>query len=471
MNAVSRPLFEMEELPLTLRLIVLVFLLGVNAFFSAAEVALVSVRATRMRALSAAGDRHADVVLGLLNDPDRMISATQLGVTLASLGLGWAGESTVYRLIEPLTRPWITPATEQLGHVFSFVAAFSAITFLHMVLGEVVPKNLGMERAERLSLAVATPLQLFARVNGLFVSLVEGTSERISRLMGLKLDDAEQGYTAEELKLLFSVSKREGRLAQFQESMLTRAVDFHDVTLREVMVPRQGMVALPSTATLDEVVDCVVRYQHSRIPVYEGSSENVIGLLLVKQLWSFIQRMHHWQALGRPPLTFRLQAFLHKVPFAPETKLLDELLEEFQQQRYHMAAVVDEFGTVIGLVTVEDALEQIVGEIREEHERPNPGELQPADGPVEIDGITNVRDLASLYRIELPYDAGFETLAGFLLSRLGHIPREAEEVEFDGRTYTVLEMEHNRIAKVRVEQVAAASQPAVGPEAGEAENS
>ena len=243
--------------------------------------------------------------------------------------------------------------------------------------------------------------------------------------------------------------------------MLTRAVDFHDVTLREVMVPRQGMVALPSTATLDEVVDCVVRYQHSRIPVYEGSSENVIGVLLVKQLWSFIQRMHRWQALGRPPLSFRLQAFLHKVPFAPETKFLYELLEEFQQQRYHMAAVVDEFGTVIGLVTVEDALEQIVGEIREEHERPNPGELQSADEPVEIDGITNVRDLASLYRIKLPYDAGFETLAGFLLSRLGH--------EFDGRTYTVVKMEHNRIAQVRIEQITA-SQIAGGPEVGEAEN-
>jgi CBS domain containing-hemolysin-like protein len=179
--------------------------------------------------------------------------------------------------------------------------------------------------------------------------------------------------------------------------------------------------------------------------------------------------MHRWQALGRPPLSFRLQAFLHKVPFAPETKFLYELLEEFQQQRYHMAAVVDEFGTVIGLVTVEDALEQIVGEIREEHERPNPGELQSADEPVEIDGITNVRDLASLYRIKLPYDAGFETLAGFLLSRLGHIPREAEEVEFDGRTYTVVKMEHNRIAQVRIEQITA-SQIAGGPEVGEAEN-
>ena len=429
-----------------------------------------SVRATRMRTLAAAGDRRANIVLEFLNDPDRMISATQLGVTLASLGLGWAGESTVYRLIEPLTRPWITPATEQIGHVFSFTVAFSAITFLHMVVGEVVPKNLAIERAERLSLAVAKPLRLFARVTGLFVSLVEGTSERISRLMGLKLNAAEQGYTAEELKLLFSVSKREGRLAQFQEALLSRAVDFHDVTLREVMVPRQEMVALPSTATLDQVVDYVVRYQHSRIPVYEGSSENVIGVLFVKEMWSFVQQTHRWQALGRPPPLFRLHAFLHRVPFAPETKFLYELLEEFQQQRYHMAVVVDEFGTVIGLVTVEDALEQIVGEIREEHERPKPGELQAADEPVEIDGITNVRDLASLYRIGLPYDTGFETLAGFLLSRLGHIPRESEEIEFEGRKYVVVEMEHNRIAKVRVERVPAAPQLAGSPEAEQAEN-
>ena len=460
----------MEELPLTLRLIVLGFLLGVNGFFSAAEVALVSVRRTRMCALAAAGDRRANIVLEFLNDPDRMISATQLGVTLASLGLGWAGESTVYRLIEPLARPWITPASEQIGHVFSFTVAFSAITFLHMVVGEVVPKNLGIERAERLSLAVAKPLRLFALVTGLFVSLVEGTSERISRLMGLKLNAAEQGYTAEELKLLFSVSKREGRLAQFQEAMLSRAVDFHDVTLREVMVPRQEMVALPSTATLDQVVDYVVRYQHSRIPVYEGSSENVIGVLFVKEMWSFVQQMHRWQALGRPPPLFRLQAFLHRVPFAPETKFLYELLEEFQQQRYHMAVVVDEFGTVIGLVTVEDALEQIVGEIREEHERPKPGELQATDEPVEIGGITNVRDLASLYRIELPYDTGFETLAGFLLSRLGHIPLESEEIEFEGRKYVVVEMEHNRIAKVRVERAAAAPQLAGSPQAEQAEN-
>ncbi len=442
----------MEDLPLTIRLIVLAFLLGVNGFFSAAEVALVSVRETKMRALSEAGVRRADTVLGLLRRPSRMISATQLGVTLASLGLGWAGESTVYRFLEPLFSYLNLPVSEPLGRVLSFTLAFTLITFFHMVVGEVVPKNLAMERSERLALAVAPPLQLFSRVTGLFVSLVEKTAAFISRLLGLKMDNSQQGYTAEELKLLFSVNKREGRPARFQEQMLSRAVDFHDVTVREVMVPRQEMIALPSDAGIDQVVDCIVRHQHSRVPVYEGSPEHVVGVLYAKQVWSFVQQMRRWKVLGRPePPVFRMASFVHPVPFVPETKLLYELLEEFQQQRYHMAIVVDEFGTVGGLVTVEDAIEQIVGEIHEEHERHEPDEKPVIDKPIEVDGNTNIRDLDSLYGVELPYDAGFETLAGFLLSRLGHIPQGDERIEFEGRGFTVVGMERNRIAKVRVE--------------------
>ncbi len=456
----------MEDLPLTIRLIVLVFLLGVNGFFSAAEVALVSVRQTKMRALSQAGVRRADAVLSLLRRPDRMISATQLGVTLASLGLGWAGEGTVYRFLEPAFVYLGLPVGEPTGRVLSFALAFTLITFFHMVIGEVVPKNLAMERSERLALAVAPPLQLFSRVTGLFVSLVEGTAARVSRLLGLKMDNSQQGYTAEELKLLFSVSKREGRLARFQEQMLSRALDFHDVTVREVMVPRQEMIALPGNAGLDQVIDCIARHQHSRVPIYEDSPEHVVGVLYGKQVWSFVQQMRRWSMLDRPEPVFRMASFMNPVRFVPETKFLSELLEEFQQQRYHLAIVVDEFGTVGGLVTVEDAIEQIVGEIREEHEKHEPDETPALDEPIEIDGNTNIRDLDSLYGVELPYDTGFETLAGFLLSRLGHIPQADERIEFEGRGFTVVGMERNRIAKVQVEPaLPAASEPdsAAGP--------
>jgi CBS domain containing-hemolysin-like protein len=441
----------MEELPITLRPIVLFLLLAINSFFAAAEVALVSIRETRMKELAQGGDHRAQTVLDLLVKPDRMLSATQLGVTLASLGLGWAGESTVYSALEPLFRPLVTPSTEALVHFLSFALGFAVITFLHMVLGEVVPKNLALERAERLALMVAGPMNLFTRATSFFVSLVEVAARRVSRLLGLRMNLSGKGYSSEELKLVVSVSKKEGALAHRQEDMLHHVIDFYDLAVREIMVPRQEMIALPVNATFDQAVDCVVRHHHSRIPVYEESPEHVVGVVYLKEIWSFVQQMRRWQMLDRPPPAFLLRSFVHTVEFVPETKSVYELLDEFLERRYHMAMVVDEFGTVVGLVTVEDALEQIVGEIRDEHERPQAGETTPPGGPIEVDGITPILDLATHHQIDLPYDAGFETLAGFLLSKLGHIPLGGEQLEYQGRIYTVMLMEHNRISRVRIE--------------------
>ncbi len=249
--------------------------------------------------------------------------------------------------------------------MISFALAFLGITYFHMVLGEVVPKNLALERSERLALAVAPPLELFARFTGVFVSIVKGTAASLSRMLGLKLSNEEDGYTAEELKLIVSVSGKEGEHAQRQQEMLHRVIDFFDVTVREVMTPRQEMVALPIDAALDQVIDCLARKRHSRIPVYEGAPENVVGVVVAKEIWAFMQQMRRWQMLDRPPPRFVLRSFVRTVEFVPETKDLYELLEEFQQRRRLLAMVVDEFGTVSGLVTIEDAVEQIVGEIRE----------------------------------------------------------------------------------------------------------
>ena len=443
----------MEDLPLSLRLVVLFLLLGVNAFFAAAEVALVSVRETRMRQLAEEGVGRAKTVLSLLASPDRMLSATQLGVTLASLGLGWAGEDTVLRVLEPVLALVIPPTMEQLQHVVAFAVSFTGITYFHMVLGEVVPKNLAMERSERLALHVAPPLDYFARATSPFVSLVKGTAWKLSKVLGLKMHGGEEGYTAEELKLIVSVSGREGEHAERQERMLHQVIDFFDLTVREVMVPRQEMVALPVDASLDQVIDCIARRRHTRIPVYDGSKENVVGIVFAKEIWAFIQQMRRWQMLDRPAPQFVLQRFVRDVEFVPETKEIYEMLEEFQERRRLLAMVVDEFGTVSGLVTMEDLCEQIVGEIQEEHEKVSV--LEAPTGPIELDGITNVRDLEVRHEIELPYDAGFETLAGFLLSRFGHIPEVGESVEHEGRIYTVVQMERNRIARVRIEPLEA----------------
>lgn len=441
----------MEEVPLTLRLLAVVGLLAGNSFFAAAEVALVSVRESRMRALAKAGDRRAKMVVGLLANPERMLAATQLGVTVASLGLGWASESTVYRAVRPLLEPIFPPQSEGLLHFISFGIAFALITFLHMVLGEVVPKNLAMERREKLALLVGTPLEIFARASSFFVAMVERSAETISRIFGAQPGSHRKTYSSEELKLLLGLGENEDTPTTSRETMLRRAVDFHDLSVREVMVPRHEIATLQSDSSLDQVIDCLVREKHSCIPIYEGSPEQIVGAIYAKDIWSFVQRCRHRQALGGSPPPFSLHWLIRRVPFVPETKLLHELLEELQQRRKQLAMVVDEFGTVVGLVTTEDAVEQVVGEIREEHEKSQSVELLRTGESIEIDGITPILDLASQCNIDLPYDAGFETLAGFLMSRLGHIPKGGETVLHQGNTFTILEMDHNRIAKVRID--------------------
>ena len=451
----------MEESSLLLRLLVLPLLLGINGFFAAAEVALVSVRQTRMRQLAEAGEARARAVLALQENPDRLLSALQLGVTLASLGLGWSGEDTVYRLFMLVLPPLAFASAQHFLHLAAFAVAFGVITFLHMVVGEVVPKNLALERTERLALAVAPTLQLFTRATRFFVRVVERASAALSHLLGLRSAGSGGAHTAEELKLIVTASRRQGKLLGPQEEMLHEVVDFFDLTVRQVMVPRNEMVAVDANASFDEVLRTMIESRHSRLPVYEGSPEHVIGILHVKDLWPQWQRQRRASRQGRPLRDLSIRSFLHSHRVVPETKHLYQMLAEFQRERYHLALVVDEFGTIVGLVTVEDLLEQIVGEIRDEHETPEPSLDAAEDEVIEVDGITNIRDLENLYGLQLPYDAGFETLAGFLLERLGVIPEGGEQIEHDGRRYTVAAMDGHRIARVRIERlpVEATSEP------------
>jgi putative hemolysin len=451
----------MEENSLLLRLLVLPVLLGINGFFAAAEVALVSVRQTRMRQLAEAGEARARTVLALQENPDRLLSALQLGVTLTSLGLGWSGEDTVYSLLMLVLPPIASPSAQHLLHLAAFAVAFGVITFLHLVVGEVVPKNLALERTERLALAVAPTLQLFTRATRFFIRIVERASAGLSHVLGLRSAGSGGAHTAEELKLIVTASRRQGKLLGPQEEMLHDVMDFFDLTVRQVMVPRNDMVAVDATASLDEVIRMMIESRHSRLPVYEVSPEHVIGILHVKDLWRLMQQQRRSARQGRTPRDPSIRSFLHPHRVVPETKHLYQTLAEFQRERYHMAMVVDEFGTIVGLVTVEDLLEQIVGEIRDEHETPEPSMEAAEDEVIEVDGITNIRDLENLYGIQLPYDAGFETLAGFLLERLGVVPQGGEQIEHDGRRYTVAEMDGHRIARVRIERlpVEATSEP------------
>jgi CBS domain containing-hemolysin-like protein len=438
-----------------LRFILLVLIVALNAFFAAAEVALVSVRRSRLKELAAEGSLPAKAALGLLDNPERLLSVTQVGVTLASLGLGWAGEDTLFQLISGMFQPVMTPARETALHGISFTLAFLAISFVHVVVGEVAPKNLAIEKADRLALLVAPALLVFARISAPFVAVVEKAAAGLSRLMGVR-GHGGGGHSAEELKFIIESSRREGHLAGFEEQAIHRLLELESISAREIMTPRVDVVSVSVEATLDELLRLTLEHKYSRLPVYEKRPEHIIGMVHYKDLMRAWQERKTAADQGRPPRHFRLRRYLREPLVVPESKPLNQLVDEFRARHAHMAIVVDEFGTITGVVTLEDVLEQVFGEIGDEHDVRRP---KPSAAPeVEVDGNTSIRDLASQYGIELPGDAGFETLAGYLLLKLGYIPAPGDSVTQDGRTFLVQEMEGNRIARVKIVTAAPTTQ-------------
>jgi CBS domain containing-hemolysin-like protein len=443
-----------------IRILLVVLLIGVNGFFAAAEVSLLSVRHSRLRQMAEEGRSGAQAALNLLSNPGRLLSVTQVGVTLASLGLGWAGEDTLFKLLNGLLQPVTTPTTIRYLHGLTLVLAFLVISYFHVVAGEVLPKNLAIAKADGLAALVAPALLVFYRISAPFVVVIESSTKALMRALQIRGGPHAGGHSAEELKLIVSSSRGLGFLPEAQEDMIHRVLDLETVVVREIMVPRNDIVSIDSSATLDEVLRTMIQEQHSRLPVYQGTPEKIVGYLHYKDLLPVWEDRRQAIRTGRPSRSFRIERLLRPHIVAPETKPVSQLLDEFRRGSSHMAMVVDEFGTIIGLVTVEDVLEQVVGPIADEHDERAPQWAAEA-GEVELDGATRIRDLESEFGIEIPPE-GFETLAGFLLYRLGEIPRVGNAVDFQGRRYTVMQMDRNRIARVRIEKVPEQPVPAPG---------
>jgi CBS domain containing-hemolysin-like protein len=443
------------------RLLLIAVILGVNAFFAASEVALLSVRDSRLRQLAGEGVAGARIALQLLANPEKLLSVTQVGVTLASLALGWAGEDTLYTVLagwlNPVFHLALPALVVRLLHGVCFLSAFLVMTYAHVVIGEVLPKNLAINKADRLAVVVAPALLVFTSLAGPFVVFIERSAASFSRALGLRKKTRGGGHSPEELRLIVSSSRGSGHLPETQEDMIHRVLDLDELSVREIMVPRSQIVAIKATATLDEVLRTMREQQHSRLPVYEDKPEQMMGVLYSKDMLHLWQERRAALKIGRVPPPFDMAQLVRKFPVVPETKPLLQMLDEFRQGKSHMALVVDEFGTISGLLTVEDVLEQIVGEIEDEFDDA-PIAVQPAATEMLIDGTTKIRDFENLFEVELPADAGFETVAGFLLYKLGHIPAPGEAVEYEGRRFTVEEVERNRITKVKVERLA--QQPA-----------
>jgi CBS domain containing-hemolysin-like protein len=431
-----------------LRLMLMALMILINALFASVETALVSVRPSRLRQLASEGRAGAQAALALLGNPERLLSASQVGLTLASLGLGWLGEETFKGLLMGILAPVLGSAAKGLATAISLAAAFLLMTFAHVVFGEVVPKNLALGRADRFSSVLAPGLLVFMRVTRPFVWVIERAAVAVSRLFGVAAGSL-HGHSLEEIKLIVRSAAGAGQMSEPERDAIVRLIDLEDCNAREAMVPRNQLVMVPVDADIDDVLETVSESRYSRLPVFDGSRDNIIGIVHVKDVLEFWTARRRSNARRQAVARFELEHILRKAPVVPESRPLSLALEDLRAHNAHIAFVVDEFGNISGILSLEDIFEQVFGEIEDEFDQ-TVRRASVTPDTFDLEGATTIRDLAMQYGIELPSGDEFETVAGFLLFRLGHIPAPGDSVEHGGRRYTVAEMDFNRIARVKV---------------------
>jgi putative hemolysin len=445
---------------LALRLFLVLALVGINAFFAAVEFSLVAVRISRVRQLVSAGDPRAKIVEMLLADLGRVVSGVQVGITLASLALGYLGEITLAEILSPLVAHVPSHWGLIAAHATALVLAFGLLTIVQVILGELVPKSISLARAEKVALLIARPFHWFLNFFSWAIDLLDGIADKFVRSLGVtEAHSHTLVRSPEELQVLIEQARERGVLPATEMQIVQGAIELAQLQVREIMVPGPDIHALPMDATLEDAMRTFATTQRSRIPVYEGTLDHIKGFVHIKDLiWIQLDRARRAEE-GLPPAEFHLQSYLREILIVPETKLASELLVELRSRRTEIAMVVDEFGSILGVVTLEDILEQMVGEFHDEFdvvERP----MRLPDGSLIFDAALKVRDLESQYSIALPDDPGYETIGGFVLTHLGFVPRGGESFEANGYLFTVMDMERRRVSRVKIKQVAAPATPA-----------
>ena len=424
------------------RMIVVLLLVLVNAFFVAAEFALVATRRSRIEHRIVAGDRAAKLVERTLKDIDRYISVTQVGITLASLALGWLGEDAIAGLIDQLlTRfGWSIPAAA-VHTTAAAITAFVILAFLHIVLGQLTPKSLALVKPERTSTLIVRPLIGFSVVMSPVVALLNAAANGVLRLFGVRpARSLERVHSPEELRLLVMQSRAQGALDESDSMMLAGVFDFHAKRARDVMRPRTDIIAIPVAATESEVLQLMRAERYSRYPVYHESLDDVIGVLVAKDLWL--------KESGSP---FDLRTLIRKPLYVPDNRPAERVLDDLRRTRAHMAVVLDEYGGTAGIVTLEDLVEEVIGDINDEYDFAVREAIE-ANGVLELAGSMSLVDVRSDYRLPIP-DGDWTTLGGYTFARLGRVPRIGDRAVFPGGELEVVAMDGRRVAAVRVVRV------------------
>ena len=422
-----------------LGLIGVVVLVLANAFFVAAEFALVSVRTTRLAELAAGGNRAARWAQRATSNPDRFIAATQLGITLSSLGLGWIGEPALADLLAPVVALFPAGLGQRIAQPLSAGLAFAVITFLHVVVGELMPKSIALQHPEKTALAIARPTVWTERLFQPAIWLLNGAGNGLLRLLGVRPPSADQRvHSVEELKMIVSASADEGVVKDEEEEMVRAVFDFGDTYVRQVMVPRTEVVGVSAETSLEELVAVAVRNPYTKLPVFEGSLDHVIGVLHQKDLLRAIQE--------RDTRVRTARDLMRETIFVPETARIATLLARFRRRRQHLAVVLDEYGGTAGVVTLEDLVEEIVGEVGDPFDQ-EPEVFPLPDGTALLDGLTPIEEINDRFQLDL-HDPHYDTLAGFILGRLGRVAQVGDTVSLDGAILRVEAMDGLRIARV-----------------------
>lgn len=429
--------------------ILILALIFANGFFAASEIAMIAMRKSRIDALVGKGVKSAAIVARLKDDPDRFLATVQIGVTLVGSLASAIGGAAAIGYLKPQIAALPLPLVARWSEAIALVIVVVPISYFSLVLGELVPKSLALRYSEQIACFVARPIEFLARVSAIFVKALTVSSNAVLRLIGGKDIDGASFISVDEIKSLIREGAAKGIFNEMEKELIHSVFEFADTPAKAVMIPRTEIHAVEVHSTLAEVAKSFVESGFSRIPVYEGELDKIIGILYNKDVFKALQENSD----------FRVRDQLHPAFFVPSTLPISELLKQLQRRRLAMALVVNEFGEVEGVVTLEDLVEEIVGEIRDEYDREERGPVERLpDGSMVIQGSALLKDLKTDFDLPFEESPDYHTLAGFMLARLKHIPRGGEWVEEHGYKLTIVDMEGRRIVKIKVERVNAVKQ-------------
>jgi len=422
--------------------IIITFLLVfLNGFFVAAEFAMVKVRASQLEIKAATGNRTSMAALRIVQNLDAYLSATQLGITLASLGLGWIGESVVSKLIINLMFVFGINMPEESAHQIALPIAFSLITILHIVFGELAPKTIAIQRSEATTLAITYPMKVFYFIFRPFIWVLNGLANILLKAMGFPANTLSEVHTAEEIQYLIEQSTESGEFKAAEHELIKNVFNFNLITVRQIMVPRTSICAIDMDLKDQEIIELIIREGYSRMPVYKDTIDNVVGIAYIKDFLKMIgnQKPFDLKSVTRPPY------------FVPNTKKISELLKELQDKHLHMAIITDEFGGIAGLVTIEDILEELVGEIQDEHDEEAPIVEKLNHQEYVVNALSSIEDVNEFLPVPLPKSNNYDTVAGMVNTIFDKIPDLYEKTSTDVYDFTILKKSKQSVLVVKLQ--------------------